>query len=55
MLPSALFTAWRVLGNLIASKANLVIRGVIVDCSSCCLCRDEVETTRHLFFKCRIT
>jgi len=48
-LPFALF---RFLGNSIASKVNLVRRGVIVDCSSCCLCRDEVETTRHLFFEC---
>ena len=53
-LPSALFIAWRVLGNSIASKANLVRHGVTVDCSSCCLCREEVETTRHLFFECKI-
>jgi len=46
-LPYALFTIWRVLGNSIASKANLVRRGVTVDFSSCCLCREEVETIRH--------
>ena len=54
VLPSALFTTWRVLGNLIASKANPVRRGVTVDCSTCYLCREEVETTRHLFFQCRV-
>ena len=53
-LPSALFIAWRVLGNSIASKANLVRRGVIVDCSSGCLCQEEVETTRNLCFECKI-
>jgi len=54
VLPFTLFIAWRVLGNSIASKANLVRHGVTVDCSSCCLCWEEVETTQHLFFECII-
>jgi len=33
------FTTWRVLDNTIASKSNLVRRGVTVDYISCCLCR----------------
>jgi len=53
-LPSAFFTAWRVLGNKIASKANLVRRGIEVGNMSYCMCGEEEETTRHLFFECRV-
>jgi len=34
-IPSAHFNGRRVLGNTIASKANLLRRGVVVDCMSC--------------------
>ena len=50
--PSALLTAWRVLENKVATRANLVRRGVVVDSSLCCLCGKEEEHYRHLFFEC---
>ncbi|XP_068484829.1 uncharacterized protein [Phaseolus vulgaris] len=52
-LPSALFTAWRVLENRIASRVNLVRRGVAVENLLCCLCGEEEESSCHLFFVCR--
>ncbi len=52
-LPSALFTAWRVVENRIASRVNLVRRGVAVENSLCCLCGEEEESSCHLFFVCR--
>jgi len=52
-LPSAHITFWRVLENKIATKINLVRRGVAVDSSICCFCREKEETTSHLFFECR--
>ena len=52
-IPSVHFTTWRVLGNTIASKANMLRRGVVVDCMFCCLYGETEETTRHLFFECR--
>ena len=51
---SALFTAWRVLGNSIASKANLVRRVVEVGSTFSYMWGEEGETTRHPFFECRI-
>ncbi|XP_068477366.1 uncharacterized protein [Phaseolus vulgaris] len=55
-LPSALFTAWRVVENRIASKVNLVRRGVAVENSLCCLCgEEEEEESCHLFFVCRMS
>jgi len=51
-VPSVLVTAWRVLKNKIATRANLVRRGVVVDSSLCCLCGKEEEHYRHLFFEC---
>ena len=50
--PSAFLTAWRVLENKVATRANLVRRGVVVDSSLCCLCGKEEEHYRHLFFEC---
>ena len=52
VVPSTLFTAWRVLENKIATKANLVRCGAVVDSSLCCLCGKEENHYRHLFFEC---
>ena len=52
-VPSALVTAWRVLENKIATRANLERRGVLVGNPLCCLCGKEEESYRHLFFDCR--
>ena len=52
-LPSALFTAWRVLENRIASRVNLVRHGVAVENLLYCLCGEEEESSCHLFFVCR--
>jgi len=49
-LPSAQFTAWRVLFNSVATKVNLERRGVSVDSNLCSFCRMEVKSTTHLFF-----
>ena len=51
-VPSALFTAWRVMQNKIATRVNLDRRGVMVESSLCCLCGKEEESYRHLFFDC---
>jgi len=49
---SALFTAWRVLENKIATLVNLERRGIVVDNLLYCLCEKEKESHRHLFFDC---
>ena len=49
--PSVLFTAWRVLENRIATRANLVRRGVVVDCSLCCLCEKGGRALPSLVFR----
>jgi len=54
-LPSAQFTTWRVLLNSITSKDNLERQGVAIVSNLCCFCKVEVESTRHLFFECRVT
>jgi len=51
-LPSALFIAWRVMENKIATRGSLVRRGVVVENSLCCLCGKEEESFSHLFFVC---
>jgi len=53
-VPSTLVSAWRVLENKIASRANLERRGIVVERLLCSLCGVEEETCRHLFFECRI-
>ena len=53
-LPSAQVTAWRVLINSIATKVNLERRGVLVDTNLCSFCRMAVESTKHIFFYCKI-
>jgi len=53
-LPSAHIIAWRVLINSIATKANLERRGILVDTNLCSFCRMTVESTKHMFFYCRI-
>jgi len=50
VLPVAQVLAWRVLENKIATKVNLVRRGVVVDNIICCLCRVQEESTNNLFF-----
>jgi len=51
-VPSALFTAWRVMKNKIATRVNLERRGVLLKSILCCLCGKEEESYRHLFFDC---
>ena len=40
-VPSALFTAWRVMENKIATRVNLERRGVMLESYLCCLCGKE--------------
>jgi len=54
-IPSAQFTAWRVLCNAIATKDNLLRRGIPLACVRCPLCHLEEESVRHLFFECRVS
>jgi len=54
VLPTAQVLTWRVLENKIATKVNLVRRGVVVVNIICCLCGAQEESTNHLFFGCRI-
>ena len=51
-LPSALFTAWRVMENKIATRGSLVRRGVVVENFLCCLCGKEEKSSSLLFFVC---
>ena len=53
VIPTALVTTWRVLENKLATKANLVGRGIMVASSTCSLYRREEETSTHMFSKCR--
>jgi len=55
ILPSAQFTAWRVLCNVIPTKDNLLRRGLLLMSDRCPLCGVEEELVRHLFFECRIS
>ena len=55
VFPSAQVTAWRVLENKLATKCNLVRRGVEFESYLCIMCRVEEEFNRHLFFDCKIT
>ena len=47
-LPSAHVTSWRVIENMIATKVNLVRRGVKVESNFCYLCRVLEESTSHI-------
>jgi len=49
-LPSTQFTTWRVLSNAIATKDNLLRRGISMVCDRYPICGVEEETVRHLFF-----
>jgi len=53
-LPSTQVTTWKVLINSIATKVNLERRGVLVDTNICSFCRMAVESTKHMFFECKI-
>jgi len=50
----ATIIGWRVLIDRIPTKKNLAKRGVKVANRLCDLCKEEDETTRHLFFECKI-
>jgi len=54
-LPSAQLTAWRVLGNKMATKVNLLRREVAVRNSLCSFCGEKEEEYFHLFFYCRLS
>jgi len=45
---------WRIREDKITSKANLVRRGIGLTTNICSLCREEEETTSHLFSLCRV-
>ena len=51
-LPSAVFLVWRVMENRIATRVNLVRRGVVVENPVCCLCGKVEESSSHLFSVC---
>jgi len=53
-LSSAHVIAWRVIENKVASKVNLVRRGIQIECNLCSLCKLSEESTNHLFFDCRV-
>jgi len=52
-VPTDLVTAWRVLENKLATKANLERREIIAANSMCSLYGVKEETCTHLFFECR--
>jgi len=52
VLSSAVFLAWRVLENRIATRVNLVRREVVVENPVCCLCGKVEESSSHLFSVC---
>ncbi|XP_068492296.1 uncharacterized protein [Phaseolus vulgaris] len=52
VVPSAHVTAWRVLENKLATKANLEKRGITVVSSLYSLCGVEEESHTHMFFEC---
>jgi len=54
-LPSAQFTAWRVLCNAIATKDNLLRCGIPLVCVRCPLCGAKEDSVRHLYFECRVS
>jgi len=53
-LPSAQITAWRVLNNSIATKDNLLRRGVLMVSCLCGLCGEEEETVCHFFLSVKL-
>jgi len=53
-LPSAQFTAWRVLCSVIPTKDNLLRHGIPLMSDRCPLCGVEEESLRHLFFEERL-
>jgi len=44
----------RVIENKVASKVNLERRGIQIESNLCNLCRLSEESTKHLFFGCRV-
>jgi len=54
VVPYAVLAAWRTLENKLATRVNLLRRWVLVENYACCLCGEEVESCRHLFFDCRL-
>jgi len=49
-LPSDHFVAYMVLENKIATKANLVRRGIVVENIMCSLCEEKEETSFFICF-----
>jgi len=52
--PLAHLTAWWVLEDKIATKENLVKRGISMENIICSMCGEEEETTSHIFGTCRV-
>ncbi|KAK7243062.1 hypothetical protein RIF29_37846 [Crotalaria pallida] len=48
---------WRILINKIPTKMNMIRRGIELstDQRLCALCKEQDESTNHLFFACKIT
>jgi len=53
-LPSALTTAWRVLKDMLPTRANLERRGLILESNRCAMCGEDEESGSHVFFECRV-
>ena len=52
-MPSAMFYVWRAFSNRLATKQNLLKRGVSLGDSLCVLCGREEETIAHTLLTCR--
>ncbi|KAL8485478.1 hypothetical protein ACS0TY_027685 [Phlomoides rotata] len=53
----ATITAWKLLKDRMATTDNLARRGIILDDEAkiCQMCKEKEESTRHLFFECKVT
>jgi len=52
--PSALVCCWRVIIDRLPTRMNLSGRGVAIGNQICPMCLEEVETTKYLFFLCKV-
>lgn len=47
--------AWRATLDKLPTKVGLQNRGIMVSSNGCALCEEEVESSEHLFFSCRVS